>query len=496
MQMPTLLLPHILRLAPAQSVSSEYEELRKFIDGALESTIGHKIDNEKLDALLKQSKNILLDSCAGSGKTEALLYKLFHLTKKENIKPSDIIVLSFNRNVAQMIKDRAKEQFGIEGFSGSLTFHSLAHRIVNSQKRILYDKKNGPRPLFLFVHRIVRQYLNEIGFQHSQWQLARLTKLAMQFISRARKAQMPIHELKRRLQTVVNQKAEALTKIGVVLLLKYEHEMTNRHLLDFDELLIEAVQHIHESRGSCFIRGFGRINDLKFLLIDEMQDLNPLFFSLIQTMRRYNPNLKIFAVGDARQSIYSFAGSDLHYFRNFQNLFEDSTVCHLTVNRRSREHVVKHANAHYPYSLPMQYVHSKDKGVVEMIDIGKVDRNVVAEQCTEIIKRTSGSVLILTRTNRIFGINIERFQELVISALSCDSTMGVKDVRVSTTHSAKGGEADIVIILKSRNSFPLRHPDNVLFEAFGVTDNEVLAEESRLWYVTLTRAKRHLFIIK
>lgn len=494
MQTPTLLLPHFLRLAPEQPVSSEREELRGFIDDTLESRLGHKIDDEKLFALERTEKNVLSDSCAGGGKTELLLYKLFLLTKKENMNLNKIIVLSFNKTVAQMIKERAKRQFGINDCS-AMTIHSLAHKILQPKKPILYDRKDGRKALSLYVRGIIRQYMKEIGFRYSYWQLLRLTKLVLQFISRMKKTCMMAEQLKMNSGAICNEKAKALTKIAVVLFRRYEHKMQSDGILDFDQLLVDATKHIHATKGDCFIRGMSTLKSLKHVLIDEFQDTSPLSFNLIQAIRKYNPGLRLFAVGDPRQCIYGFAGSDLYYFKNFENIFEDSTVCHLTVNRRSKERIVKHANTQYPHSRPMQYVRHKDKGAVEMIDIEKADRNVVAKQCGEIIKRTSGSVLILVRTNRAYGISIEKFQELIIGLLSGDSSMGIRNVQVSTVHSAKGMESDAVIILKSKNSFPLQHPDNTFYEAFNITDEEVLAEESRLWYVALTRAKGRLFVI-
>lgn len=484
---------YLLRVAPEQQ-SSEHEELRAYIDAALKGTLGHGIDDEKLLVLTRTEKNLLASSCPGSGKTELLLYKLFLLIKKENINPNEIIMLSFNRTVVQMIKERAKRQFGITDCN-AMTMHSLAHKILQHGKPILYDRKDGRKALSIYTQRIIKQYLNEIGFRYSYWQLVRLTKLVLQFISRMKKTCMTSEQLQANSDTICNEKAKTLSKISTVIFQRYEHKMQNEGVLDFDQLLNDATKHIHATKGDCFIRSIGTLKSLKHMLFDESQDLSPLSFNLIQAIRKYNPNLNLFAVGDPRQSIYSFAGSDLHYFRNFQNIFEDSTVCYLTVNRRGREHIVKHANVHFPHGLSMQYVRDKDKGTIEVTDIGKADRTVVVEKCVETILRTSGNVLILTRANKVYGISIEKFQKLIIGMLPGDGATGARNIRVSTVHSAKGDEADTVIILKSRNSFPLVHPNSALFEALGTTEKSVMAEEGRIWYVALTRAKERLYVM-
>jgi DNA helicase-4 len=77
-------------------------------------------------------------------------------------------------------------------------------------------------------------------------------------------------------------------------------------------------------------------------------------------------------------------------------------------------------------------------------------------------------------------------------------TFGSFDSRVhcGTVHGYKGMEADVVIILGvNKRNFPKIHPDNELYSIFGVTPSDVLAEEERLFYVAISRAKRDLFLL-
>ena len=65
-----------------------------------------------------------------------------------------------------------------------------------------------------------------------------------------------------------------------------------------------------------------------------------------------------------------------------------------------------------------------------------------------------------------------------------------------TAHTSKGQEEDAVIVLDANeNNFPKVHPDNLLYEIFGVTAAEVLAEERRLFYVAITRPAEKLWIL-
>ena len=69
-------------------------------------------------------------------------------------------------------------------------------------------------------------------------------------------------------------------------------------------------------------------------------------------------------------------------------------------------------------------------------------------------------------------------------------------VRVMTIHKSKGLEAEVVIILEADEGvIPKLHPDTLLYGMFGETEEVSLADQKRLFYVAMTRAKRRLYII-
>jgi hypothetical protein len=69
-------------------------------------------------------------------------------------------------------------------------------------------------------------------------------------------------------------------------------------------------------------------------------------------------------------------------------------------------------------------------------------------------------------------------------------------IRIGTTHSFKGLEADIVFLLRAcQGAFPLVHPDYVLFGMFGDSEREILEDERRLFYVAITRAREQVWFL-
>jgi DNA helicase-4 len=113
-------------------------------------------------------------------------------------------------------------------------------------------------------------------------------------------------------------------------------------------------------------------------------------------------------------------------------------------------------------------------------------------------------VAILSRTNRLHHL---RDLSVFKSKLkSCFTPQQVEQwggkravdrkVRVGTVHSFKGLEADIVFVLRAcERAFPLIHPDFTLFRLFGDSEQQLLEDERRLFYVALTRAKEQVWFL-
>ena len=114
----------------------------------------------------------------------------------------------------------------------------------------------------------------------------------------------------------------------------------------------------------------------------------------------------------------------------------------------------------------------------------------------------AGEILILHRNNEtnIGGVSLEGFGEGLKWGLERLGVMSPLDfdgkVKLMTMHKSKGLEADVVIILEADEGvIPKLHPDTMLFGLFGETEEIALADQKRLFYVAMTRAKHRLYII-
>ena len=149
----------------------------------------------------------------------------------------------------------------------------------------------------------------------------------------------------------------------------------------------------------------------------------------------------------------------------------------------------------------MTYIDKNDARV--QVDNGLIVGRIL-KACHSIItdsKNIGKAVGILSRNNRIsfHYDNLKIIKQKLKE--TCKDYKDVypyfdKNIRVGTTHSFKGLETDIIIMLNVNNgNYPTIHPDNELYEIFGATQADILAEEERLFYVGVTRAKTALYIL-
>lgn len=371
-------------------------------------------------------------------------------------------------------------------------------------------------------------------------QITKMTELFVQFIQKAKKNEFTVEDIRRESQKYSNdERVSAFLELANKVYYEYDKALKQNNKIDFDDLVLRAAQIIDETKGECEIpihrNGNVKIKDLKWVLIDEYQDFSMLFYRLIQSIRKHNPGVKLFCVGDNWQAINGFAGSNLKYFDNFTTLIEDSGTANLLTNYRSYKQIIEKSNmlmlgkgepskgfSNQYGEVIIKYIDDvfvEARKAVENSEAKKNDERFIfygsggriddndflkakyLKKCYEIIAQNVGmEVKILTRTNKIYNTSLEDFY---YKLKRCFSTEGLAKIgrfedriKICTIHRSKGLEADIVIILQVCDGlFPLIHPDNQLFEVFGETIKEILDEERRLFYVAITRAKKKLIIL-
>ena len=278
---------------------------------------------------------------------------------------------------------------------------------------------------------------------------------------------------------------------------------------DFDGLIQKAVEIVAAGKTE-FRRksGPGDLKRIRYVLIDEYQDFSELFYCLMEAVQKQNPRAHFFCVGDDWQAINSFAGSDLRFFQNFEQFFEDSRELHVATNYRSANAIVDVGNTLMRgLGIPAR-AHKTMIGKVTIADLGTFEstlrekRENPGDNFTSAVLRLvhkvindGKDVVLLSRKNSLPSIKggLNPFLNFLRSGLP--SKLAEK-VTISTVHKYKGLEQAVVIVLDAvPRCYPLLHPDLIFARIFGDSIEHIVAEERRLFYVALTRAAEDLFIL-
>jgi len=284
-------------------------------------------------------------------------------------------------------------------------------------------------------------------------------------------------------------RASVFARIMIRIREEYDKRLRADNEIDFEDMLRRAGEYLQQGR---------RRHPYKVILVDEFQDASRSRADLVKAMLAQSPGCKLFAVGDDWQSIYRFAGADISVMTNFADLFGATAVNRLSRTFRSNQGIAD-AAANFvsknPSQLPKK-VTAQDATVLQVVFVGNYFAREYAalfieRQLARLSARAErAGVYILARYNFCKPDALQTWRQRYGDAL---------DIRFSTIHSVKGREADVVFVLDvdaGEYGFPSEVEDDpVLQLVMPKPEKFAHAEERRLFYVALTRARRKAFLL-
>ena len=348
----------------------------------------------------------------------------------------------------------------------------------------------------------------------------RFTRAATSFMGRCRKKSWSAEDLASHIlaHEASTESESEFIRLARDIFAAYLNRLEQTSEEDFDGLMQKAVEAL-ETGATAFLRkgGGGNVKALRYVCIDEFQDFSELFHRLVDAMRRANGGLSFFCVGDDWQAINGFAGSELRFFSNFANYFDDASKLHISTNYRSARQIVEVGNDLMTGMGSPAKSSKKESGDVWLCDMSKFEPTLIEKQrhpgdlITPLAARIAHryalegkKVVFLARRNGIpwyFNIDDDAggrrgLDDFLFRVRSCLP----KDLRamasISTAHKYKGLEKPVVVILDAVDrSYPLIHPDWPFFRIFGDSPLTLAEADRRLFYVALTRAVESLVVI-
>ncbi|MEE0149319.1 MAG: UvrD-helicase domain-containing protein [Segatella copri] len=292
---------------------------------------------------------------AGSGKTRVLTYKIAYLLS-QGMKPWSIMALTFTNKAAREMKERIGKLVG-DDLAQHLymgTFHSIFSRILRAEAEhigfnnnfTIYDESDS--------RSLLKAIIKEMGLDDKTYKPAAVhARISMAknnlVTAEAYDSDSAILEQNKR------AKMPAVGKIYVA----YVQRCRQANAMDFDDLLMLTFQ-LFRDHEEIRQKYAGRFD---YILVDEYQDTNHVQMSIV--MQLCKEKLRVCAVGDDSQSIYSFRGANIDNILNYQKQLPGTQLFKLEQNYRSTQTIVEAANSliHHNRNQIQKEVFSKnDKG--------------------------------------------------------------------------------------------------------------------------------------
>jgi len=294
--------------------------------------------NKQTKIIEENSKNLRIIACAGSGKTRTVVGKINYLLLKEEalkLNPENILAFTYTEKAANELKSRVVKDLNnqLDGLADMYigTIHGWCLQKIQYY-RSEYQKYSVLDEIKLKI--FVDKHYDKIGmknvFKSSNAQPMRRfldTSIFLNIMNHLREFELNKDSIPENLQQALAQ---------------YSKQLKSKRYFDFSMILTETLSELKNENSdlSSYIK-----ENIKYLFVDEYQDINPIQNNIIQQIQKIS-NCKLIVVGDDDQNIYQWRGSDNKYIINFDKQYKELEVESFSLedNYRSSEGIVKLAS--------------------------------------------------------------------------------------------------------------------------------------------------------
>lgn len=275
----------------------------------------------------------------------------------------------------------------------------------------------------------------------------------------------------------------------------YQAELDKNFEIDFTDSIIQATALCRE----------GLWHEYDYILVDEFQDISVDRYKLLQALRSEKPKTKLYCVGDDWQSIFRFAGSDMALFYDFEKYFGYTELCRIETTYRFHQPLIDRSS-----EFVMKNPAQKRKNVKTPEGDTKSTKLLFVKcdsQDAGMLKKAEELVSSIPLDESILFIGRYNYDAMSVGFKGkidyTDNRIKInvagRDIFFLSVHSAKGLEADHVLLINCNQGaygFPsLIEDDPILDFVLSRSEQFPFAEERRLFYVAMTRAKKKMYVL-
>ena len=288
------------------------------------------LNDKQYEAVVNTEGPCLVIAGAGSGKTKVLTHKIAYLIGEKQVKPWNILAITFTNKAANEMKERIGNLVGdVAADIWMGTFHSICVRIL----RRFIDRIGFDSSFIIFdtsdQRTLIKSCIKSIGLDDKMF----TDRSVLSEISNAK------NEMLEPDQYTVRANGDFRKEKIALVYEMYQKRLKENNAIDFDDIINYTIKILMENPD--ILEYYS--DKFHYVLVDEYQDTNKAQFTLVTMLASKNGNITV--VGDNDQGIYSFRGADISNILNFERDFPGTKIIKLEQNYRCTGNILKAANA-------------------------------------------------------------------------------------------------------------------------------------------------------
>ena len=288
------------------------------------------LNDKQYEAVVNTEGPCLVIAGAGSGKTKVLTHKIAYLIGEKQVKPWNILAITFTNKAANEMKERIGNLVGdVAADIWMGTFHSICVRIL----RRFIDRIGFDSSFIIFdtsdQRTLVKTCIKTIGLDDKMF----TDRSVLSEISNAK------NEMLEPEQYTVRANGDFRKEKIALVYEMYQKRLKENNAIDFDDIINYTIKILMDNPD--ILEYYS--DKFHYVLVDEYQDTNKAQFTLVTMLASKNGNITV--VGDNDQGIYSFRGADISNILNFERDFPGTKIIKLEQNYRCTGNILKAANA-------------------------------------------------------------------------------------------------------------------------------------------------------
>lgn len=374
------------------------------------------LTTDQQNAVNTVNQHLQMVACAGSGKTTTMVARVLNLLKQPNVKPDNIVAVTYSKKAAASLKQKIYKEYerengSLEGLADMYigTIHGYCFHLLQNYSD---DYKNYELLDEVQTRLFMKRFMSKIGvFDVLYYKKSGVsTQLAHEKMANKGK-QRAITAYKMFLDIAREYGVERLNTILQEYIARYEQALDSSNKFDYTSIIVKTLILLEQGHFDTYIA-----STVKHLIVDEYQDVNDAQERILSYF--YSKGVMLCVVGDDDQTIYHWRGSNLTYIRDFPTRYQNVRRVNLDINFRSScgiTNIGQQVIQNNLNRLPKQMISNNTQAYMQgdIIAFDFYDRQAEINFIISKIKQLMGAEY--TKDGKTYGLNYDDMVILVSS---------------------------------------------------------------------------------